>query len=280
MISALGAGALTSVMAIACANGSEDQTMPPVVLGMLDTTPPSYDDGQTQIYSVTTQVQLPMRRPNDGERPKGNVDPYPEAPFVLAKDTRISVRFTLSNLEDKPVKVELLVDPWNEFVHYEPGIVIGDEMTSPNFSGIDRFYVLPPRSRIEGILTPDDMVELATDLATAMKIAKTPPAADSQFAGPALYNRAFNIQNRSSQPDVVLAGYIPQTIDGLTGFDLGLRIRSDIDDAQKAAKVAVEIVVDVEDMNGDRVIKDGDTSTKPIRRPGTALTPPAPPATP
>lgn len=261
-----------SVPSVGCANSGETQVVPPVVLGMPETAAPTYDDGQMQIYETHLPVPLPLRRPADGERPSGQADPYPRPPFQLAADTRITARFTLSNLENKPHTVELLVDPWNEFVRYAPGVVVGDEATTPNLSGIDRFFVLPPLGRVEGIITPDDMVELATDLGTAMVLQKKPQAADSPFAGPALYNRAFNVQNRSSQPDPLLAPFIPKVVAGLVGFDLGLR-------SYEPAKIAVEVILDVEDVNGDRVIPAGD-DTRRVGRPGEALVPPAPPMRP
>ena len=255
-----------------CANEGDTQVIPPVVLGMTETIAPVYDDGQMQIYESYLPVPLPLRRPTDEERPKGAADPYPRPPFHLASDTRITARFTLSNLDDKQHTVEMLIDPWNEFVRYSPGIVVSNEAATPNFSGIDCFFILPPLGRIEGILTPDDIVELATDLGTAMKLAKQPPAADSDFAGPALFNRAFNVQNRSSQPDPLLAPFIPQVIAGIVGFDLGLR-------TSEPAKIAIEVVLDVEDHNGDRVIPAGD-DTRRVGRPGTVLAPPAAPAMP
>jgi len=256
----------------ACANDGDTQVIPPVVLGLTETIAPAYDDGEMQIYEAYLPVVLPLRRPTDEERPKGAADPYPRPPFHLASDTRITARFTLSNLEDKQHTVEMLIDPWNEFVRYSPGIVVSDEAATPNFSGIDRFFILPPFGRIEGILTPDDIVELATDLGTAMKLQKQPPAPMSDFAGPALYNRAFNVQNRSSQFDPLLAPFIPKVIAGIVGFDLGLR-------TYEPAKIAIEVVLDVVDDNGDRVIPAGD-DTRRVGRPGTALVPPAAPAMP
>jgi hypothetical protein len=166
----------------------------------------------------------------------------------------------------------MLIDPWNEFVRYSPGIVVGNEGATPNFSGIDRFFILPPLGRIEGIFTPDDIVELATDLGTAMKLDKQPQGPMSAFAGPALFNRAFNVQNRSSQFDPLLAPFIPKVVAGIVGFDLGLR-------TSEPAKIAIEVVLDVEDLNGDRVIPVGD-DTRRVGRPGKALVPPAPPAMP
>ena len=251
----------------ACADKGETQVVSPVILGMVETSAPTYDDGQMQIYEAYLPVELPLRRPTDDERPKGQADPYPRPPFHNASDTRITARFTISNLEDKPHVIELLLNPWNEFVHYEPGVIVDEEATTPNFSGINGRYIIPALGRIEGIITPDDFVELATDLGTAMKLQKAPFGADSQFAGPALYNRAFNVQNRSSQPDPVLGPFIPSVVANIVGFDLGLR-------SYDPAKVAVEVVLDVEDVNGDRVIPEGDSARK-VGRPGTALSPPA-----
>lgn len=255
----------------ACTTDGRGQVLAPVVLGMPATTPPSYDDGETRLYQVNVAVPLPTRRPNDGERPTGAADPYPRAPFQRASDTRITARFTLTNLGDEPRTVELLVDPWNEFVRYVPGVAIGrNDRIEPNLSGIDRFFVVPAKSRIEGIVTPDDFVELATDLGTAMAVARRPPTPDSQFAGPVLYNRAFNEQNRSSEPDLVLAPYRPSAVAGIVGFDLGLR-------TSQPSAVAVELVIDILDLDGNRVIEETDSADRPVGRPGTALTPPAAP---
>lgn len=260
--------AVLGAAASACAGEDEREVLPPVVLGMLETTAPTYDDGQEQIYQVGREVRLPYRRPRDEERPSGAQDPYPRRPFHVTGDSRVTIRYTLSNLEDRQHTVELLIDPWNEFVRYVPGVALGEEdETQPNLSGIDRFFVVPAKSRIEGILTPDDMKELATDLGTAMSLAATPPAADSDFGGPVLYNRAFNVQNRSSEPDPVLAPYLPSVAAGITGFDLGLRTYDG------AAKVAVELMIDVEDVNGERVLMPDDDGT-PIGPPGATLTPP------
>ena len=259
---------LAVVLPFGCAEKGETQVIPPVVLGMLETSAPTYNDGQVQIYEAYVPVELPLRRPSDEERPTGTVEPYPRAPFHLASDTRVTARFTLSNLENKQHTVELLINPWNEFVRYLPGAVVSDEMTTPNLSGIDRFFILPPLGRVEGIITPDDFVVLASDLGTAMQLQKTPPPSDSQFAGPALYNRAFNIQHRASLFDPVLAPYIPKVTANVVGFDLGLR-------SYEPAKVAVEVILDVEDVNGSRVVAEG-SDVRRVGRPGTVLSPPPP----
>lgn len=256
--------------------------MDPVVLAMVETTPPIYDDGETQIFQVSKDVRLPFRRFTDAERPKGQLPPYNRPPFHLATASRITLRFTLTNLDATKHNVELLIDPWNEFVRYEPGVsVIREDEVQPNFSGIQRSFVLEPRSRLEGIVTPDDMVELATDLTTAMTLKRNPPDEMGQFGGAVLYNRAFNVQNRSSEPDIVLEPYIPankKQVAGITGFTLGLR-------TEEAARVAVEIVANLEDRSddGDRILiadddgedVDKDPKKRQLGRPGEVLSPPA-----
>lgn len=269
----MGTGLLfLGTLAGACSGEDEKEVLPPVVLGMLETTAPTYDDGQQQIFQVSRDVRLPYRRPDDGERPQGQLDPYPRKPFHVATDTRVTIRYTLSNLEDRQHIVELLIDPWNEFVRYVPGVAaVREEEVIPNFSGIDRYVILPPKSRVEGIITPDDMIELATDLTVAMALERRPPPEDSGFGGPRLYNRTFNIQNRSSERDPVLQDWMPRSkseVAAVTGFDLGLRTPT-------AAKVAVELVIDIEDLNGERVVMEGDDEDRQVGRPGNVLTPPA-----
>ena len=108
-----------------------------------------------------------------------------------------------------------------------------------------------------------------------MNLDKRPPDPMGDFAGPALYNRAFNVQNRSSEPDVVLASFMPPAnylLAGVTGFDVSLRTRA-------AARVAVELITDVQDLQDDHVIVAGDEGQQ-LNRPGNVLTPPAAPAKP
>ena len=255
----------------ACANTDANQVTSPIALGMTDSLGAYYSDGQLTIYEVQKPVALPIRRPTDDEvKALGKTDPYPRSPFLLAGDLRVEVRFTLSNLDDASHNVELLLDPWNEFVRYRPGVqVVSDEETTPNFSGYDRLIVVPGKSRVVGTITADDTNELAVDLATAEAIMKNPPPDGQDGSVPiaALFNHVFNLQNRSSAPDPLIDPYIPKVIAGLTGFDLGVR-------TYEHATVAVEIVIDVTDLNGNRVIPAGD-GAKPSGPPGTILQPPS-----
>jgi hypothetical protein len=260
-----------SAASAACAGDGDREVLPPVVLGMLETTPPAYDDGQVQVYQVAKQVRLPYRRMDDGERPRGERAPYPRPAFHVVGDSRVTVRFTLSNLEDAKRTVELLVDPWNEFVRYVPGVsALREDEIVPNYSGIQRTFILEPKARIEGIITPDDMVELGMDLTVAMALDEAPPDPAGDLGGPTLFNRAFERQNRSSEPDVVLAAWSPgdrKTVAAVIGFDVGLR-------TAEPARVAVELVIDIQDLHGERVVLDDEEDRK-VGRPGNVLTPPA-----
>jgi hypothetical protein len=110
------------------------------------------------------------------------------------------------------------------------------------------------------------MTELAVDLATVENILKNPPQdPNADVAG--IINRAFDVQNRSNQFDPIVSPYIPQVIAGLTGFDLGLR-------TEEEGTIAVEITIDITDLNGERVIPSGDTSTEKIAVPAHVISPP------
>ena len=250
----------------ACANSDANQVTQPTVLGMTNTLAPVYDDGELQLYQVQVPVELPIRKPQDADlQGLPQTDPYPRGPYLKESDLRLEIRYTLSNLDDQAHTVLMMIDPWNEFVRYKPGIVVGAEVSLPNLSGIERRVRIQGKSRIVGTLTNDDMTELAVDLATAENILKNPPQdPNADVAG--IMNRAFNFQNRSNVPDPIVDPFIPQVIAGLTGFDLGLR-------TEEQATIAVEISIDITDLNGNRVIPDGQSGQK-IGMPGRVISPP------
>jgi hypothetical protein len=272
---ALALGSLVSLVSLVlvagCADQKENQVLQPFVVGMTTNTAAFYSDGQVTLYQVQIPVPLPMRRPGDAEQKvQGPAPPLPRMPFLKQEDVEITVRFTLANLDDESRTVELLVDPWNEFVRYKPMIqVVSDEETAPDFSGFDKYFVLGPKERFEGVITPDDTKELAVDLATAESLIKAPPPNEADGVN-GLVNRAFNLQNRSSRFDPLLTPTIDAlpAVPGLVGFDLGLRTTA-------AMNVAVEVIIDVRDIQGDRVVPPGKTD-KTFGTPGTTLSPPAP----
>src|SRR5580704_11150407 len=120
--------------AAACAPGSGDQVTQPLAVGMTNMTPAYYSDGNLTLYEVQIPVELPVRRPTPAERqalggqPKGTT--YPHTPFLLASDESVEVHYVLSNVDTAQHAVWLLVDPWNEFVRYRPGVTVVDEDTT------------------------------------------------------------------------------------------------------------------------------------------------------
>lgn len=271
--------ALLPVLLAACTNTDDNLVTQPVALGMNDTMPPYFDDGEDQIYQVQIPVVLPMRRPTATEAAAlGKMAPYPSEPFIKASDVKTEIRFTISNLDDKRHVIELLVDPWNQFVRYQPGIQILDNQPAlPDFSGFDKRYILEGKSRLQGTITSDDTRELAVDLATVMVINAAPatvPAANLN----GLFNHVFNLQNRSTEPSPLIANYIPKVAPAMLGFDLGLR-------SLEPMNVAVEITVDVHDSDPNTKVSkvvqpdNTDPEIKAYKQPpGTILSPPKAPA--
>lgn len=251
--------------------------MDPVRLAMTDQIAPIIDDGETQVYQVQTPVLLPIRRATGEEEGElaASSPPYPREPFYKSEDTRISLRFTVTNLDDAPHAVSVLVDPWNEFVVYFPSTsVVNEDELIPNASGVERVVLLGPKERIDGIVTPDDFFELASDLGTAMALAASPPSEEGQFGGAVLYNRTFNGQNRDGKTDPLIKNYVPTVAAGILGFDLGLR-------TNEPANLAIEALVDVQDegnKSGEPMVfdvQDIPAEVAPFERPGTILQPPA-----
>jgi len=272
----------------ACTSGSADQVTGPVDLGMTSTMAPYYSDGNLTLYEAQKPVTLPVRKPTGselrslGKAPAGT--PYPRAPFLTADDESVEVHFTITNADSTPHAVWLLIDPWNEFVRWRPGVtVVDDDTTVPN-EGYDQAFAVPAKSRIEGTLTADDLHEIATKLAAVENVMASPgattgmvaqsPSGSAQGASAVdtttLCNNIFDYQNRSNSvpPDPLYTPWIPPVIAGVTGFDLGIRTYDG------PSNVAIDITIDVVDLNGNRFVEQDDTSTPQIGLPPKTLSPP------
>lgn len=265
---------------LGCSDGSADQVTQPVDVGMTtnDGGPVYYSDGQITLYQVETPVPLPVRKMTSadvqavGAAPAGT--PYPRGVFLRAEDESVEVRFTISNIDDAQHDVWLLIDPWNEFVRWRPGVtVVDDDTTLPNY-GYDLEFTVPGKQRIEGTITPDDMHEIAIKLAAVENLLGSPQAqatsSTSGFDATQIANNIFNPQNRSNSvpPDPLYTPWIPPVVAGVTGFDLGLR-------TTEPANVAVEVTIDVQDLRGDRFVPQDKTTDPEMGVPQQVLSPPA-----
>jgi hypothetical protein len=268
------------VAVTACEGGSDDQITGPLVLGMTSSMAAYYSDENTTIYQAQKPVPLPVRKPTSSEvsNPATKGTPYSHAPYLLASDESVEVHYVITNVDTSMHSVWLLVDPWNEFVRWRPGItVVDDDVTVPN-NGYNLAFSIGPQSRVEGTITSDDFLEIATKLAStenllassfAMSMAAS-DGGDSSYTGPSvneLCNNIFDSLNRSNSGDLLYMPWIPPVIAGVTGFDLGIR-------TYEHANVAVEISIDIVDDNGNRFVQSDDTTTPLIGIPRTVLSPP------
>jgi hypothetical protein len=279
---AIAIGAMAALLAQGCAPSGSDQQTPPIDLGMTSgLTMPYYSDQNVTLYQVQTHVRLPVRKPTGadlsglGAAPKGTA--YPRAPYLLASDESVLIHYTLSNLDADTHTIWVLFDPWNEFVRYNPGVtVVNDETTIPNY-GYDLEFVVPGKSRLEGDLTSDDTQEMAIKLASVMKLLASPLAMASAnnpngYDATTVANNIFNPQNRSNSNDPLYTPWIPPVIAGMTGFDLGLR--ANVGPGGKPPNMAIEITMEVQDLNGNRFVAQ-DGNDPEMGMPGKVLSPPA-----
>ena len=263
-----------AALSFGCSSEDHQESLPTLQVGMTKMVAPIYDDGEMQIYEVKKGLAFPILAPTDktrGELNKVKVEPYGRRPWVTTDDIDVQVTFTISNLDDEEHVMELLVDPWNEFGRYYPGLQLtnpDEQEYMPNLSGIDKHFIVGGKgsgdaSRVHGTYTYSDLQEMATDFATVMNLIKNPPmvegGGDDMEDPTVIYtNHAFQWQNRSYN-DLLVKAWVPPTVAGLTGLDLGFR-------TSEKADMAIEVAVEVVDKNGTRVRREGEED-KPLLKP-------------
>ena len=259
-----------------------------LAVGMTSTIAPYYSDGQITLYEAQTPVRCPVRKPTSADRaelgaaPKGT--PYPHAPFLTVQDESVEVHYVLSNVDSVSHNVWLLIDPWNEFVRWKPGVtVVSDEETIPN-NGYDKEYVLPARCRASRARSPRT---------TSRRSRPSSPRSQTFLASPQGKQTASAMTRQQPRSDAGLQQHLrlpepleldaarpllhavdPAVVAGLTGFDLGIRMEADARGGGGAGNVAVEITMDVQDLNGDRFVPQ-DTTDAEMGMPAKTLSPPS-----
>jgi len=261
------------MLAVGCGSQEQARNLPAELVGLTPDVAPIFDDEETQLFEVKRGLRFPILEPSASEAGalgQQAVEPYGRKPWVTNKDVKVQLTWTLSNLDEDPRVVEVLIDPWNEFGRYYPGMQLTDaenQEFQPNFSGIDRLYTLEGKgkgasSRRHGTFTFDDMNEMAIDFATVQNMIKFPPPPpngapqDPDMMAdplPTYANHAFNFLNHSYD-DVLIAPYVPAVIAGLTGIDFGFRTK-------EKATIALEIQVEVVDLGEGRVQEAGSAQT-------------------
>ena len=258
--------------------GKEEHTriLDPIQVAM-DESVEAYEVGELTFYEVKKGVAFPIIAPSaDAMAALDPMEPYGREPWVTLDDVRVQLSWTLTNLDDQDHVVQILIDPWNEFGRYFPGFTLVDAEEgefAPNLSGIDTYYVLEGAnqgsgSRRQGTYTYEDLDEMARDFGTVMSLIRNPPTGypgggmleEGESALPTYVNHAFDTQNRS-QDDPLIQNWVPGTIAGLTGIDMGLR-------TTEQARIALEVVIEITDQGTNKVRREGE---KDILLPETAV---------
>jgi hypothetical protein len=204
----------------------------------------AFSDDEAALFIVETRIELPFREPSettlmDLRQAGRNVDdlPFRRMPWIERGDAELEIDFTLINFEDREVQVAVIVNGFNEFHEYVPGVSVIDEEPVADFSQWERLYRLEPMERMHRTIREEELDEVAVDLATVVN-----GAPNSQEV---VYFENKSADDERSRP------FIPAVIPGLCGFRLGLR-------ADQAARVLLEASVRVRDIEGKLADADQD----------------------
>jgi hypothetical protein len=211
-------------------------------VALTSSTEPAFASDDGALYIVEQRVELPVPEPprtvladlREGASRYEDL-PFPRLPYVARGDLEIEVDFTLHNLDGGARAVAVIVNGYNEFHEYQPGVTVIDDEPTPDFSQWERLYLLEPRQRIARTIREEEFDEMAVDLATVVN-------------GAPNSNAIVFFENKSSDDERSRA-FIPAVIPGLAGFRIGLR-------ATEAANVLLEATVRVRAAS-DRLADEG-----------------------
>ncbi|MBX3270607.1 MAG: hypothetical protein KF729_10115 [Sandaracinaceae bacterium] len=266
-------GLLAATMALATGCLREQRYVTPEgggpwVIAMQPDTPPFFESEDGNVYLVEQRVELDFRMPTDEELAgMGAVDgqnvPWGSLPFVRRDDVRLQLDWTLSNLADATVQVDVTVNGFNEFHEYDPGVQIVDDEVVADFSQWERSIRLGPGERRQGTVREEELDEVAVDLSTVVNGAPNP-------------NQIVYFENQHTHDRRSML-YMPDVIAGLTGVRVGLRTQGTDADGNPHP-VVLEFTVRATDHR--RVLVQGEDEPWPLPAPalfGPAdVAPPAP----
>lgn len=213
-----------------------------VAVALTNSTPAAFMGQMESLYIVEQRVELPVRRPSQTELDDlrkaasgfGKL-PFSRLPWVERGDLELQIDFTLSNLDPQTHEVTVIVNGFNEFDEYQPGVNIADDQTIPDYAEWERLYKLAPKQRLSRTIREEELDEAATDLATVVN-------------GAPNANEVMFFENKSAT-DPRSKPYIPRVIPGLMGFRIGLR-------ATAPGRIVLEASVRARDA-GDRLAASG-----------------------
>jgi len=218
-----------------------------------DTAPALSIDEEAALFIVETRAELPVREPNPEERAAlaRTSTPFPRLPWVQRDDIAIQVDFTLTNLDDAPHNIDVILNGANEFHEYVPRVLMDEEQAIPLHSQWERRYDLGPRQRLAATVREEELDEMAVDLATVVNGA---PNSDE-----IVYFENNSKSDRRSKP------FIPKVVPGLIALRLGLR-------ATEASNVLLEVSVRVRD-EADKLAEDDEELLDQMPEPFESVVP-------
>lgn len=200
------------------------------------------------LFIVERRIDLPIQQPAESvlsdlaQGAEGRQLPFSRLPWVERGDVETQIDFVISSLDDEEHDIGVIVNGYNEFHEYVPGVIEIEDEPVPEFSQWERVYTLAAGQRLTGTVREDELDEVAVDLATVVNGA--PSSAEIVY-----------FENHSSD-DPRAQEFIPSVIPGLAGVRVGLR-------TLEAAVVVLEVTIRVRDVN-DKLAEDGDAVLMPM----------------
>jgi hypothetical protein len=201
------------------------------------------------LYIVERRIDLPISNPADSvvadlqQGAEGRELPFPRLPWVERGDVEVQIDYTISSLDDEAHTIGVIVNGYNEFHEYVPGVIEIEDEPVPQFSQWESYKELGPGQRIVGTIREDELDEVAVDLATVVNGA--PNSAEIVY-----------FENHSSE-DPRARPFIPSVVPGLVGVRIGLI-------ALEAAVVVLEVTIRVRDVHGDKLAEEGEVVMMPM----------------
>lgn len=200
------------------------------------------------LFIVERRIDLPISNPSDSvyadlrQGAQGRDLPFPRLPWVERGDVEIQIDYTISSLDDETHTIGVIVNGYNEFHEYVPGVIEIEDEPVPQFSQWESYKELAPGQRILGTIREDELDEVAVDLATVVNGA--PNSAEIVY-----------FENHSGR-DPRARPFIPSVVPGLVGVRIGLI-------ALEPAVVVLEATIRVRDVDGDKLAEDDEAVMMP-----------------
>jgi len=248
-------GALVAAAPIGCGTAPQSRTWGPYVVALTSSSPALIAGEEASVFQLGRQIAIPIK-----PRPEGlsNTPSYRRPVWITPDQLRIQLSYVITNLEDRDLQIELLVDGWNGSFFYAPQVRVVDDEIVADRSCVQRLMIIPAKGRLEGRVSFDDFERMAIALAG---IGNTANKAPNPFH---LLDPTTKLyESPLSKP------HIPAVIESILGFDLSLRTTA-------AVRLAVEATVEAIDRE-DVLMDEGEEAESPNRRREsygrTALTP-------